>query len=165
MWALLASSFIHQSLHLFDFCKKSCLKILAYALFFSLLSKNCYMMPPYICGWCVILARALTNGIQQLVHFCSVSLSLPHRKALEESYVQTKLKGTIPRKFPDYTGGYFKFNTYQIIALGWLKGERKKERKMNSSDFWRFLVCHFKIVATHCYYYCRLRQALCTFWC
>ena len=42
------------------------------------------------------------------------------------------------------------------------KKERKKERKkkMNDSDFRPFQVCHFKIVTTHCYYNCRLGQAL-----
>ena len=35
--------------------------------------------------------------------------------------------------------------------------ERKKEE---DSDFQPFQVCHFKIVTTHCYYYCRLGQAL-----
>ena len=39
------------------------------------------------------------------------------------------------------------------------KKEIKKARKKNS-DFRLFLVCCFKIVATHCYYYCRLEQAL-----
>ena len=30
--------------------------------------------------------------------------------------------------------------------------ERKKERKMNNSEFQPFQVCHFKIVNTHCHY-------------
>ena len=37
--------------------------------------------------------------------------------------------------------------------------KRKKERKkINDSYFLPFQVCHFKIVTTHCYYYCRLGQ-------
>ena len=55
------------------------------------------------------------------------------------------------------TGGCFECNTYRITALGWLKKERKK---MNNSEFRLFQVCHFKIVTTHCYYYCRPGQTL-----
>ena len=41
------------------------------------------------------------------------------------------------------------------------KKERKKEgKKMNDSGFRPFQVCHFKIVTTCCYYYCRQGQAL-----
>ena len=54
-------------------------------------------------------------------------------------------------------GDCFKCYTYRIMALGWLRKERKM---MNNSDFRPFQVCHFKIATTYCYYYCRLRQAL-----
>ena len=49
------------------------------------------------------------------------------------------------------------FEHVLCYALGWLKKEREK---MNNSDFRPFQVYHFKIVTTHCYYYCRLGQAL-----
>ena len=36
----------------------------------------------------------------------------------------------------------------------------EERKKRNNSDFQPFQVCHFKIVNTHCYYYCRLGQTL-----
>ena len=49
---------------------------------------------------------------------------------------------------------------YRITVLGWPKKEEEERKKMNNSDLQLFQVCHFKIVTTLCYYYCRLGQAL-----
>ena len=58
-------------------------------------------------------------------------------------------------------GGCFKHYMYCVTVLGWLKIVEEKTLMMNNSDFQPFQVCHFKIiVTTHCYYYCRLGQAL-----
>ena len=84
--------------------------------------------------------------------------SLPQENASGKSQLRSKQssKGPLPENFLTI-GGCFECYTYRIKVLGWLKKERKK---MNNSDFRLFQVCHFKIVATHCYYYCRLGQAL-----
>ena len=78
-------------------------------------------------------------------------LSLHHKKIT--GTLKTKLKRPILREFPGYWW-LFERNTYCVMVLGCLK------KKMNNSDFRPFQVCHFKIVTTHCYYYCRLMQAL-----
>ena len=61
----LASSFIPPSLHLFDFCKKSFQNFLL-MLFFN---NNCYVvLPMHLWLMRHPIARAPTNGFQQLVH-------------------------------------------------------------------------------------------------
>ena len=107
------------------------------------------------------------------VHVCwqmasNNQYALPPQSSLQKStsgksqlHSKQSSKGPSPENFMTI-GGCFKCNTYRVTALGWLKKkERKKERKkISNSNFRPFQVCHFKIVTTHCYYYCRLGQAL-----
>ena len=53
-------------------------------------------------------------------------------------------------------GGCFECYTHYGTSLA---EERRRRKKLNNSDFLQFQVCHFKIVTTHRYYYCRLGQA------
>ena len=81
---------------------------------------------------------------------------------IESAGVMSQLRSKQSAKAPPSenflaTGGCFECNTSHVIALGWLKKEKKK---MNKSDFWPFHVCHFKIVATHCCFFCRLGQTV-----
>ena len=73
--------------------------------------------------------------------------------------------GSFPKNFLTISG-YFECYMYRVMALGWLKKE-KKEKKKNNSDIRPFQVCNFKIVTTHCYYYTadwgKLYAARCTF--
>ena len=74
---------------------------------------------PRTCGWCVILAHAPTNGVQQLVH----SAPLIEKRW---SYVAVTLKAKFKMLPPENflaTGDCFECNTYHITALGWLKKE------------------------------------------
>ena len=85
-------------------------------------------------------------------------LGLPRRKVQVVclSYAQNKAQKHHPPENSLATGGSFECNIYLIMALDWLKKERKK---INNSDFWLFQVCHVKMdIAIH--YYCRLGQAL-----
>ena len=88
-------------------------------------------------------------------------LSLPHRKAhmvsLDFAQNDSKLKRTIPREFSDC---WWLFRTLHISHHGARLVEEKRKKNMKNSDFQLLQVCHFKILYTHCYYYCRLGRAL-----
>ena len=99
----------------------------------------------------------------------------PHdRIALElscRSYAQNKAQSTIPTEFFGY---WWLFRTQHLLRYSArLVEEMKVDGRSPSStvprlrtssahlewkmtDFRPFQVCHFKMVTTHCYYYCRL---------
>ena len=115
------------------------------------------------CTWC-----ALTNGIL----YALVPSVFPTKIAGVRSLLCSKRssKGTCisSENFPA-TGGFFERNTYRITALhvGCLGCLNKERRRWTIFLLRLFQVCHFKIITAHCYYYCRLGQALytarCTF--
>ena len=111
---------------------------------------------PHNCGWCVIRTRvhALTNGIQQPV--CSAPSVFPAKNYRSEVAVmlKTKLKRHILRGFPGY---WWLFWTQHLSHYS---SRLFEERRWTILTFDRFQLCHFKIVTTRCYYYCRLGQAL-----
>ena len=105
-------------------------------------------------------------------------LSLSHKKAQVVSLCYRHSNQSSNEPSPDNfmtIGGCFKRCTYRVMALGWLKKEVEEEEEEEEerriwtilTGFQPFQVCHFKIVTTCCYYYCRLGQtlyaALCTF--
>ena len=108
---------------------------------------------PRNCGWSardVHWRMASTTSTH-----CPLSLLRKKAQAVSPSYAQNKALKNIPREFHGYWW-LLEHYTYRVTALG-LAEERKKEQ------FWLFRpfqVCLFKIVTTHCYYYCKLGQAL-----
>ena len=66
--------------------------------------------------------------------------------------LKANLKRTIFREFRDY---WWLFRMLHVSRYG----ARVGKEMMNNSDFRPFQVCRFKIVTTHCYYYCRLGKA------
>ena len=107
---------------------------------------------------------ASTNGVQQPVHSAPSVSSIKKVQVLSPSYVQSKARMNHPYAENFLAiGGYFECYTlrYSTRLPEERKRTKKKERKkMNNSDFQLFQVCHFKIVTTRSYYYCRLGQAL-----
>ena len=84
-------------------------------------------------------------------------LSLPCKKSASgKSQLRWKQSsnGPSPKNFMTI-GGCFKCYMYRVMALDWLKKEEDEQFWL-----WPFQVCNFKIVTTHCYYYCRLGQVL-----
>ena len=81
-------------------------------------------------------------------------LSLPCKRAGGKSQLRSKRSSNEPflENFLT-TGSYFELYMYRV--MGW-----RRRKKMNKSESLLFQVCHFKKVTTHCYYYCRLGQAL-----
>ena len=79
--------------------------------------------------------------------------------------LKANLVWTIPREFPDY------WWLFQMLHIPQNGARLVKERKRKKEDEWFWLlplqVATLKIGTTHCYYYCRLgqavRAALCTF--
>ena len=148
---LLASSYIKSSLYI---CLISARKLLKF-LFMHFMDNTCdswkiiMRCHPLICSLCVILARALTNGIQQLVH-SAFSIFPAEKRSVElrRSYTQNQVWNAHPREFPGY---WWLFWADWDMALGCLKKEERK-KKINNSDFRSFQVCHFKTVTTHRYY-------------
>ena len=65
---------------------------------------------------------------------CPLSLPCKEVQAVSPSYAQSKAKKTSQENFMAI-GGCFERYTFRVMALGWLKKERKKERKMKNSDF------------------------------
>ena len=81
----------------------------------------------------------------------TASTLCPHdRKALElcHSYTQNKAQKHHPQRIPGY------WWLFQTQHLSHYSARLVEEKKMNNSDFCPFQVCHFRIVTTHCYYYC-----------
>ena len=114
---------------------------------------------PRTCSWCIILAHTPW----QMASNCASTLcpTIEKRWSYVVVTLNTKLKMHTPRKFPGY---WWLFRTQHLsrYSARLVEERRKKERKkkMNNSEFRPFQVCHFKIVTTHCYYYCRLGQTL-----
>ena len=130
MWTLLASSFIHPSLHLFDFCKKLFYKFLC-----RLFNKNCYtVLRTHLrrfcmctCGWAIILARAPMNGFQQLIH-SPPSFYLQTRAWGKMKLVPKKLKMKmiIPGEFPIY---WWLFQMQHFLHLSTRLAEEEEKDK------------------------------------
>ena len=79
---------------------------------------------PHTCGRCIILARALTNGFQQLAH--SAPSVLPAKSVRGKSKLCSK--ESHPENFL-HMGGCFKPNTSRIQALVWLKKKEEEEEE------------------------------------
>ena len=113
---------------------------------------------PRNCDWCVIhthVHRRMASNSQY---------ALPPRSSPQKNHrsevavmLKTKLKRHILREFPGY---WWLFWMQLLLRYGARLFEEERRMKRNNSDFQLFQVCHFKIVITHCYYYCRLGQAL-----
>ena len=116
MWTLIASSFIPTS---FLFLQKVFNDFL-FMLFFSF--KNCYVCHPHTCSWCIILACAPTNGVQQLVHSAPSVFPAKNRRSEVTALLKRSSKGPSSENFLA-TGSFLKHNTYCITALGCLKKE------------------------------------------
>ena len=122
------------SLHFFDFSFNKFLFML-----FSACFKNCYVCCPRTCGWCIILACAPTNGIQQLVH--SAPSVFPTKKSHEWGHnfaPKRSSKGLSSENFLA-TGGFFEHNTYSARLF-------EERKKMNNSDFWPFRLVNLEQV-------------------
>ena len=96
------------------------------------------------------------NGIQQLIYSAP---TIEKCRSYVADTLKTKRKSTTSKEFPCY---WWLFLTQHLsrYSARLVEERRKKERKMNNSDFRPFQVCYLKIVTTHCYYYYRLGQAL-----
>ena len=118
--------------------KWNVLKFLVSALFKKLFSIK-FVMWCHPCNhsWCVIHARVLTNGVQQLVH--SAPQSSSQKSAGGKSWLRSKQSSNGPSQGNFLTvGGYFERYTYRITVLGWLKKEERK--KEEDEQFWRSTV-------------------------
>ena len=144
-YTLSASASIHPPIPTFG---RFLLEIFLNFLFLLFFVTRCC---PRTHGLCIICARAPTNGVQQLIH--SASMIEKHWSYVTAT-LKTKSKSTTPREFPGY---WWLFRTQHLRRYS---ARLVEERKMNNSDFQPFQVCHFKIVTTHWYYYCRLGQTL-----
>ena len=91
----------------------------------------CYAVPPTHLQLSIIRARALTNGIQQLIH--SAPMIEKHWSYVAVT-LKTKRKSTTPENSLA-AGGSFERNTFLVMVLDWLKKERKKERKKEDEQF------------------------------
>ena len=84
---------------------------------------------PHICGWCVILAHALNNGIQQLVT-SAFSAKKNHR-----NQVAVMLKTKLAQKDHPHTWNNFLatcaglFQMQHLLHYGAMLAEKNKERK------------------------------------
>ena len=116
---------------------------------------------------CILFVTQCRPWFSQLMHHPSTCtdewrptastlclLSLPCKRAGGKSQLRSKRSSNEPflENFLT-TGSYFELYMYRV--MGW-----RRRKKMNKSESLLFQVCHFKIVTTHCYYYCRLGQAL-----
>ena len=138
-----------------------------YALFSRIMQEKCDAMPPTNLQFCTILACAWPNGIHQLVH-CPLGLSRRKVLDLSHSYAQYKLQNahfqTILRLLVTVSNATHLSHYGARLAEDRRRRRRSRRRsrkkKMNNSKFQHFLVCHFKLVTSQCYYYCGLEQAL-----
>ena len=115
---------IQLSLHLVDSFFRKLFKFLVSALF--LLSGAAHT-----CGWCVIRARALANGVYQLIH--SDPMIEKHFMELCHSYVQNQVQNVHPQRNSWLLVAVSNATySYHVTALGW---SRWRKKMMNNSDF------------------------------
>ena len=86
MWTLLASSFIHTSLHLFDFWKKICLVLL----YQCLCNLFCHVVPPTHLRLKCHPSTCTDKWYPKASTLCPMSLSRKKAQVVSHSYLQKK---------------------------------------------------------------------------
>ena len=132
MWTLLASSFIHSSLHLFDFWWKKIFSTFLFMLFFACSKNNCYpVLPTHLQLMCHL--STCTDGWRQTAStLCLLTLPSKQIQVVSCSYAQNNW----PYQNNFLTiGGYFECNTYHGVVLGLLKNRQERKKNMNNSVF------------------------------
>ena len=99
---------------------------------------------PRTCGWCVIRARAPTNGVQQLTHSAP---TIEKRWSYVAVTLKTKRKSTIPREFPGY---WWLFRTQHLSRYSARLAEERRRWTILIFDCFRFAtlkqLLHFAII-------------------
>ena len=104
---------------------------------------------------------ALTNSVQQPLYTLPSQSSLQKRAGGKSQLCSNQSSNRPSSEYFLTIDSYFECYTYCVKALGWLMKEKKrKKERWTILTFDRFKVCHFKIVTTSCYYYCRLGHVL-----
>ena len=127
------------------------------------MQEKCDAMPPTHLQFCAIQVCALA------AKWHPSASTLPcwssHRKVLDlsPSYAQYKLQyahfQTILRLLVTVSNATHISHYGARLAEERKRRRRRSRKKMKNSEFQHFLVCHFKLVTSHCYYYCGLGQA------
>ena len=95
---------------------------------------------PRICGWCIRLGCARTNGVQQLVQLAPISF--PDKSA------GVKLPNKAQKNYPTTFPSYWWCLERNIDSVSVRLAEERRKRERNNSNFWLFQVGHLRSLYT-----------------